>query len=163
MSRTLIPTVSAKTSVPFTRQRPCWLWLAKCSSMWSGFVFIVRSVNHVSSKSRIVLPGQCLMTSPTVKSSSQRPMGGALIGIRRRHVKLASPGRRLLYAPRADGKDADAPPRAHAPSRPRRRSARRGPPALVGGELRAPDPSPAGRRLADRASHVDETSLTVLD
>ena len=64
MSRTLMPTVRANTSVPFTRQRPCWLWLAKCSSKCSGLVFMVISVNQVSSKSRIVRPGQCLMVSP---------------------------------------------------------------------------------------------------
>ena len=78
-SRTLIPTVRANRRVPFTRQRPCWLWLAKCSSKWSGLVFMVISVNQVSSKSRIVRPGQCLMSSPARKSSRYRPMRGGFI------------------------------------------------------------------------------------
>src|SRR5262245_36942139 len=79
MSRTLMPTVSAKTSVPFTRQRPCWVWLAKCSSKWSGLVFMVIRVNQVSSKSLMVRPGQCLMVSPGRKSSRNLP-------IRRRYL-----------------------------------------------------------------------------
>src|ERR1700675_3029483 len=98
MSRTLIPTVTANTSTPFTRQRPCCDWLAKWSSKCSGLVFIVISVNHVSSKSRIVRPGQCLITSPTVKSSKKRPISMAY-GLWRMAYGLVN---RLAFPPRGD-------------------------------------------------------------
>src|SRR5207237_5174963 len=71
---------------PTTTFLPCTV---SCSAnhalVWRGWWFIVIMQNRWSSYSVIVLPGQCLYTSPTSKSSKYRPNGRSytVIGLRR--------------------------------------------------------------------------------
>ena len=69
-SGTLMPSTSEYTRLPTTTLRPCTV---SCSAnqafVCSGWWFIVIMQKRWSSASVIVLPGQCLYTSPMAKSS----------------------------------------------------------------------------------------------
>src|SRR5215217_939827 len=81
-SGTLMPSTSEYTRLPTTTFCPCGV---SCSAnhafVWSGWWFIVIMQNRWSSYSVIVLPGQCLYTSPTTKSSKWRPNGRSFVVI----------------------------------------------------------------------------------
>src|SRR5262252_38524 len=75
-SGTLIPSTSEYTRLPTTTLRPNWVCVsAYHASVCSGWWFIVIMQKRWSSYSVMVLPGQCLYTSPASKSSKYRPKG----------------------------------------------------------------------------------------
>ena len=75
-SGTLMPSSSEYTRLPTTT---FFFWTVSFSAnhalVCNGWWFIVIMQNRWSSYSVIVLPGQCLYTSPTTKSSRWRPKG----------------------------------------------------------------------------------------
>src|SRR5947209_6298018 len=83
-SGTLIPSTSEYTRLPTTTFLPnCVCVSANHASVCSGWWFIVIMQKRWSSYSVMVLPGQCLYTSPGSKSSKYRPKGRSCTVIRR--------------------------------------------------------------------------------